>query len=76
MKSLAKGTSPEAILKLIRVLLDTQQSDFFAAVAGDTSALCDIADELQVESPTNKEKKEKLEKSNLNEEDYELWQKA
>ena len=47
-----------------------------AAVAGDTSALRDIADELQVESPTHKEKKEKLEKSNLNQDDYELWQKA
>ena len=49
-----------------------------AAVAGDTSALRDIADEIsqKVESPTHKEKKEKLEKSNLNQEDYELWQKA
>lgn len=47
MNSLAKGTSSESIFKLIKVLIDTQQKDFFKATIGDTSAIEDIADKLE-----------------------------
>ena len=49
MKSLAKGTKSECIFKLIRVLINTQQQDYSAAVAGDTRDLVDIADELETD---------------------------
>ena len=51
MKTLAKGTNSDCIFKLIKVLLNTQQTDYDPAVQGDTSALHDIADELDVEKP-------------------------
>ena len=49
MKSLAKGTKSECIFKLIRVLINTQQQDYSAAVDGDTRDLVDIADELETD---------------------------
>ena len=49
MKSLAKGTKSDCIFKLIRVLINTQQQDYSSAVAGDTQALNDIADELETD---------------------------
>ena len=49
MKSLAKGTNSECIFKLIKVLINTQQKCYEEAIAGDTTALQDIADELQTE---------------------------
>ena len=77
MKMLAKGTNADAILKLIKVLLDTQQSDFEAAVAGDTKALHDIADELNVEKPVmqmdEKDEQRQQMKGDVNLADYELW---
>lgn len=51
MKTLAKGTNSDCIYKLIKVLLNTQQTDYDPAVQGDTSALHDIADELDVNKP-------------------------
>ena len=47
MKSLAKGQSSEAIFRLIKVLINAQQQDFERAVAGDTTAIEDIADKLE-----------------------------
>ena len=57
MKSLAKGVKSECIFKLIRVLINTQQQDYAQAVAGDTKALNDIADEIETDQPlfTNEE---------------------
>ena len=51
MKSLAKGNNSDTIFKLLKVLINTQQADFYEALAGDTSLLKDIADQLEVESP-------------------------
>lgn len=47
MKSLAKGNDPAFIFKLIRVLISTQQEDYYEAVQGDTSAIKDIADQVE-----------------------------
>ena len=47
MKSLAKGQKSDAIFKLIKVLISTQQQDYQEAIGGDTNALGDISDNLQ-----------------------------
>ena len=49
MKSLAKGNNSDTIFKLLKVLINTQQADFYEALAGDTSLLKDIADQLEVD---------------------------
>lgn len=49
MKSLAKGQSSDAIFKLIKVLISTQQQDYQEAIGGDTNVLADIADDLQTD---------------------------
>ena len=49
MKELAKGNSSEPILRLIKVLINTQQEDYQEAVQGDTGAIEDIADHLETE---------------------------
>ena len=53
MKELAKGTNSEVIFKVLQVLINTQQSDFFEALAHDTTMLDDIADSLEVEQNVN-----------------------
>lgn len=47
MKSLAKGNNSEAVFKLIKVLINTQQQCYEEAVQGDTTAIEDIADKLE-----------------------------
>ena len=49
MKELAKGTNSEVIFKVLQVLINTQQNDFGAALAHDTTMLDDIADSIEVE---------------------------
>ena len=49
MKMLAKGTSADCVLKVIKLLLDAQQTDFMSAVQNDTEMLHDIADELDID---------------------------
>ena len=48
MKSLAKGTSSDAIFKLLKVTINTQQQIFEEANA-HTEAIEDIADKLETE---------------------------
>ena len=55
MKYLAKGTNSDAIFKLIKVLINIQQQDYFAAVGGDTASLNDIADEIETKQTLFKE---------------------
>jgi hypothetical protein len=43
MKTLSQGKNSSAILKLIRVLLNTNQNDYEEAVGGDTTDLMDVA---------------------------------
>lgn len=47
MKTLAKGTNSEAVFKLIKVLINTQQDDYAEAVMNDTSDIADIVDHLE-----------------------------
>ena len=47
MKSLAKGSNSDAIFKLIKVLISTQQQDYAEAIGGDTDVLGDIADNIE-----------------------------
>mmetsp|Transcript_13177 Transcript_13177/g.20519 ORF Transcript_13177/g.20519 Transcript_13177/m.20519 type:complete len:115 (+) Transcript_13177:257-601(+) len=49
MKSLAKGTNSDAIFKLIKVLINTQQSDYQMAVQGDTTEIEDVVDKLETD---------------------------
>lgn len=49
MKSLAKGTSSDAIFKLIKVLISTQQEDYKVAVQGDTRGLNDVCSQISTE---------------------------
>lgn len=51
MKTLSKGQSAEAVFKLIKVLFNIHQTDYEEAVNGDTKALGDIADQLEVKKP-------------------------
>ena len=62
MKSLAKGQSAEPILKLIKQVFNVHQSDYQEAVMGDTSALADVADQIEVKKGlyTQEEVKAKL----------------
>lgn len=46
MKQLSKGTDSKPILKLIKVLLQTQQNEYLEATK-DTSAIEDIADKVE-----------------------------
>ena len=47
MKSLAKGLNSNAIFKLIKVLISTQQQDYQEALGSNTSGLNDISDQLE-----------------------------
>jgi len=49
MKSLAKGVNSEAIFKLIKVVLQTQQDIYKEAMCKDTSQIEDIADKLETD---------------------------
>ncbi len=49
MKSLAKGTNSDAIFKLIKVLINTQQDDYQMAVQGDTTEIEDVVDKLETD---------------------------
>ena len=51
MKTLAKGQSADAVFKLIKVLFNIHQTDYEEAVQGDTSALNDVADQLEIKKP-------------------------
>ena len=51
MKTLSKGQSADAVFKLIKVLFNIHQSDYEEAVNGDTAALNDIAETLEVKKP-------------------------
>lgn len=48
MKSLAKGTSSEAIYKLLKVTINTQQQ-IFEEANKDTSNIEDVADKLETD---------------------------
>ena len=56
-------------------MLDTQQSDFMAAVAGDTTGLHDIADELDVQKP-GMTGEQVADKEEMSLEDYEAYRKV
>jgi len=49
MKTLAKGNNSNAIFKLIKVLINTQQNDFEEAIGGDTTDLLDVASQLETD---------------------------
>jgi hypothetical protein len=60
MKTLAKGTNSDAIFKLIKVLINTQQEDYELAVKGDTTEIEDVVDKLETDRElfANEEKKQ------------------
>ena len=49
MRTLAKGTNNDCIFKLIKVLINTQQADYEAALAGDTADILDVASQIETE---------------------------
>ena len=49
MRTLAKGTNSDCIYKLIKVLINTQQSDYEQALAGDTTDILDVASQIETE---------------------------
>ena len=51
MRRLAKGNDASVILKLIKIMLTTQEADFDAVTKSDTTAIGDIAGELTVDKP-------------------------
>lgn len=49
MRTLAKGTNNDCIFKLIKVLINAQQADYEAALAGDTTDILDVASQIETE---------------------------
>lgn len=49
MRTLAKGNNSDCIYKLIKVLINTQQSDYEVALAGDTAEILDVASQIETE---------------------------
>ena len=49
MKTLAKGTNSDAIFKLIKVLINTQQEDYKLALQGDTKQIDDVCSQLETD---------------------------
>lgn len=49
MKTLAKGTNSDCVFKLIKVLINAQQTDYEVALAGDTQDILDVASQIETD---------------------------